>query len=134
MHEENRRTALAPEVERIGREIVDASIKIHRSLGAGLLESVYEECLLVELSQRGLKSLRQVRVPISYEGRKIGTDLRLDLLVEDAVIIEVKSVETLLPVHEAQLLTYMKLSGHRLGYLLNFNVVLMRDGITRLIR
>ncbi len=123
--------ALHPRVEEVARQIVDAAVVVHRALGPGLLESVYEECLAFELTRRGLKVESQVRVPIIYEGHRIAADLKLDLLVEDCVVVEVKAVEQMHPVFEAQLLTYLKLSGHRLGLLVNFNVPLMKDGITR---
>jgi len=117
--------------EQIATAIVDAAIKVHRTLGPGLLESVYERCLDHELRIRGLSVEHQRSFPITYEGLLLESALRLDLLVEDRVILELKSVESILPVHEAQLLTYMKLCGKRLGFLLNFNVPLMRDGIRR---
>lgn len=119
------------DVDVIAREIVDAAIKVHKTLGPGLLESVYEQCLMLELSKRGLKPQRQVSLPIVYDGTKLEAELRIDLLVNGLVIVEVKSVETLLPIHQSQLLTYLKLSGCRLGLLMNFNVPLLKDGIRR---
>ena len=136
-HQDTKNTKAAPrktlgEVEEnIASNIVDAAIKVHRALGPGLLESVYERCLDHELRMRGLRVEHQKLFPIIYEGLQLESALRIDLIVEDCVILELKSVETLLPVHEAQLLTYLKLSGKRLGFLLNFNVPLMRDGIRR---
>lgn len=120
-------------VDCVAREIVDAALKVHRTLGPGLLESVYETCLAYELTRRGLRVLRQVRVPIVYDGTKLDADLPIDLLVEDCVIVEVKSVEAMNPVFKAQALTYLKLTGHRLCLLINFNVELIKNGINRVI-
>lgn len=116
----------------IGRAVVDAALRVHRELGPGLLESVYERCLAYELERRGYEVARQVSVPIHYDGVRLDADLRLDLLISNAVIVEVKAVERELPVFRAQLLTYMKLTGIRLGFLMNFNVPLVKDGIRRL--
>lgn len=124
---------LPPETDRVAREIVDAAVEVHRALGPGLLESVYETCLEHELKRRDVEVRRQVQLPVEYKGAQIEAGLRLDLLVEDRVIVELKTVEALAPVHKAQVLTYLKLTGHRLGLLLNFNVSLMRDGIQRII-
>lgn len=125
--------ALPERVNELSRIAVDAALQVHRELGPGLLESVYEVCLCEELRSRGLRVGRQVKLPVHYRGQELDADLRVDLLVEDALIIELKSVETLLPIHEAQLLTYLKLTGHRLGLLINFNVPLIKEGIRRLI-
>ena len=125
---------LSPEMERIATQIVDAAFRVHTELGPGLLESIYEECLAHELAKRGLRVERQVAVPVFYDGVRVNADLRLDLLVEGQVIIEVKAVEKLIPVFEAQLLTYLKLSGKRLGFLVNFNVPVIKNGIKRIIR
>jgi len=114
------------------RAVVDASIKVHTGLGPGLLESVYEACLAHELRQRGLAVDRQIPLPVHYDGIVIEAGLRLALLVEQCVVVEIKAVETLLPVHTAQLLTYLKLGGYPLGLLLNFNVPHMKAGIKRL--
>jgi GxxExxY protein len=114
--------------------IVDAAYRVHSTLGPGLLESVYEQCLAYELECRALSARRQVPLPIVYRDISIEPGFRIDLEVEDRVIVEIKAVERILPVHEAQLLTYMKLSGLKLGLLLNFNVPLMKEGIRRLIR
>lgn len=117
----------------ISGAIVDCSIRVHRELGPGLLESVYEVCLMKELMSEGLTVRRQVALPVFYKGENIGLDFKIDLLVEDEVIVELKTVDSILPVHEAQLLTYLKLSEKRLGLLINFNVKLLKDGIKRMI-
>ena len=124
---------LSTKVEKIGEEVIDSSVKVHRAMGPGLLESVYEECMTHELSQRGLSVARQVILPICYDGHALESGLRLDLLVEELVVVELKSVEKLLPVHEAQLMTYLRLSGRRLGFLINFNMRLVKDGIKRMV-
>ena len=121
------------EINQVSGQIVDAAMKVHSALGPGLLESAYEACLLFELHKRGLKAAGQVQLPIVYEAVTIDAGYRLDLLVEDTVIVELKSVETVLPIHRAQLLSYLKLSGKKLGLLLNFNTEHLRDGITRLV-
>jgi GxxExxY protein len=125
---------LPPEIEAAATKVVDAAVSVHRSLGPGLLESVYEVCLEYELRNRGLRIERQVPLPVVYNGVQLDAGLRIDILVEDAIVLELKAVETLLPVHKAQLLTYLKLTGRRLGFLLNFNVALMKDGIDRKVR
>jgi len=119
------------ELNEISEKIIGAAIQVHSALGPGLLESTYEACLKYELHKRGLKVLSQVGLPVIYDGMKIDLGYRLDLLVEDAVIIELKAVTTVIPLHEAQLLSYLKLSGKHLGLLINFNVILLKDGITR---
>jgi len=124
---------VSSEVDATARAIVDAAVKGHKTLGPGLLESVYEACLYHELLQRGLRVERQVAVPIVYDGITLREGLRLDLLVNNLVICELKAVESLQPVHQAQLLTQLRLSGKRLGLLLNSNVALMKDGIRRLV-
>ncbi len=118
----------------IGRKIVDSAFAVHSTLGPGLLESVYEQCLAAELIAHDVRILRQVAVPLVYRDQRIDAGFRIDLLVEDSVIVEIKATEKTLPVHEAQLLTYLKLSGYRLGFLINFNVALIKDGIKRRIR
>ena len=107
---------------------------MHRALGPGLVESVYEACLCHELSQRGVAFERQVALPIMYREMRLESGLRIDLLVQEYVIVELKAVEKLIPLFDAQLLTYLKLSGKRLGLLMNFNVLLLKDGIKRLVR
>ena len=113
--------------EAIGRQIVDCAIRVHTALGAGLLESAYEACLAYELVKSGLEVRRQIQVPVQYENLQLDVGYRVDMLVNDRVIVELKAVEKLLPIHTAQLLTYLKLSKLRLGFLLNFNVPI-RDG------
>jgi GxxExxY protein len=119
--------------ERVVREVVDAGLKVHRALGPGLLEAAYEQCLAYELETRRLTVERQVPLPIVYEDLRLEGAYRLDLLVGRCVIVEVKAVEALSRLHEAQLLTYMRLSGHRLGLLMNFNVELLKQGLRRLV-
>lgn len=113
---------------------MDAGLKVHRTLGPGLLESVYEHCLAQELGQRGVALRRQVPLPVVYEGTRLDAGYRIDILVAEAIIVEVKAVEQSTRLYEAQLLTYLKLSGLRLGLLMNFNVELFRDGLKRLVR
>ena len=129
----SQRGPVSDAVNRVAKEVVDAAFKVHKALGPGLLESVYEACMDHELRKRGLKVVRQLALPVVYDGIQLDEALRLDLLVEDCVIVELKAVDELLPVHEAQILTYLKLCGHRLGFLLNFNVPLIKDGIRRMI-
>lgn len=112
-------------------QVVDAAMKVHSLLGPGLLEGAYEKCLVYELQQRGLRIENQVTLPVVYDNVRIDCGYRLDLLVEDVVIVEVKAVAALAPVHEAQLLTYLKLSGRKVGLLINFNVPYLKDGIKR---
>ncbi|MEZ4885738.1 MAG: GxxExxY protein [Chitinophagales bacterium] len=112
-------------------KIIEAAIEVHRELGAGLLESVYEHCLVSELRDRGFKVLSQVKLPVYYKGKKLNKEFFIDILVEDAIIVELKCVEALSAVHEVQLLTYLKLADKKLGLLLNFNVAVMKEGIKR---
>jgi GxxExxY protein len=111
--------------------IIAAAIEVHRALGPGLLESAYEECLCHELHLRGLSFNRQVDIPVSFKGLQLDCGYKLDLVIEDEVVVELKSVEKVLPIHQAQLLTYLKLSGKHVGLLMNFNVSLLTQGITR---
>lgn len=121
------------ELNEISGQVIAAAIEVHRQLGPGLLESAYECCLRYELQQRGVRVEQQVPVPVSYKGLELECGYRLDLLVEDRVIVELKAVESLLPIHEAQLLTYLKLYQRRLGLLINFNVPLLKNGVKRLV-
>jgi len=122
---------ISAEIEEVARQVVDGALQVHRTFGPGLLESVYEECLVHELWSRGLVCERQKPVPVTYRDHHIELGFRLDLLVEDAVIVELKAVEALLPLHEVQLYTYLKLMKKRLGLLINFNVPLIKQGIRR---
>ncbi|MDE2598355.1 MAG: GxxExxY protein [Rhodocyclaceae bacterium] len=119
--------------EELAAAVVDAAIKVHKALGPGLLESVYEACLAHELGLRGIPVKRQLVLPVTYEGMTLETGLRIDMLAGDCVIVELKSVDTLLPVHQSQLITYLKLSGLNLGLLINFNVRMLRDGLKRIV-
>ena len=121
-------------VEQIATKVMDAAFIVHRTLGPGLLESVYESCLCHELSKAGIAYQSQIAVPIIYDTTKIDGGLRLDVFVESQLICELKAVEKILPIHEAQLLTYLKLANVRLGLILNFNVSLLKDGIKRIVR
>jgi GxxExxY protein len=111
--------------------VIGAAMEVHRSLGPGLLESAYCECLCRELTLRGVSFVRERALPVEYKGVRLECGYRLDLLVANSVVVEVKAVEVLAPVHEAQLLTYLKLGGWRVGLLINFNVVVLKDGIRR---
>jgi len=126
------RKAIPEETNLVAQQIVDAAFAVHSTLGPGLLESIYEACLCHELTKRGLNFRRQLSLPVIYEDVKLDAGLRLDLVVADQVIVELKAVEKIQEVHKAQLLTYLKLTGHRLGLLINFNVPVIRKGITRL--
>ena len=117
--------------EQLTEAIIAAAIVVHRQMGPGLLESSYRVCLCHELTLRGIEFKSETPLPITYEGAKLDAGYRIDLLVADTVIVELKAIERVLPVHEAQLLTYMKLSGKRVGLLINFNVPLLKQGITR---
>ena len=114
-------------------KIIEAAMRVHTLLGPGLLERAYEACLLLELHKHGLKAERQVELPILYDGVRIDVGYRIDILVDDAVILELKAVEELLPIHQAQLLSYLKLSGKKVGLLINFNVEHLRDGLKRMV-
>jgi GxxExxY protein len=120
--------------ELVAKEVVDAAFQIHRALGPGLLESVYQACLGHELGRRGVEHRSQVALPIKYEGLIVDAGLRIDLLAANLVIVEIKAIEQILPVHRAQLLTYLKLAELRLGLLINFSVAVIRDGIRRIVR
>ncbi|MFO1041267.1 MAG: GxxExxY protein [Planctomycetaceae bacterium] len=120
------------ELNDITGQIVDAAMKVHTALGPGLLESAYQACLAYELRKRGLQVETEVELPVHYEGIRLDVGYRLDLLVESQVIVELKSVENVMPLHEAQLLSYLKLSGKKIGLLINFNVARLKNGIIRL--
>ena len=121
------------EHEFLAQQVVDSSFAVHSALGPGLLESVYEQCLAAELGIRNIPFSRQVSIPIVYKDVRIDAGFRMDLVVGGLLAVEIKAVEKSLPIHEAQLLTYLKLSGLRLGLLINFNVVLIKTGIRRLV-
>ena len=120
-------------VNDVARDIVDAAIKVHSILGAGLLENVYKLCLAQELVARGHSVRMEVSLPVEYQGVRLQLGYRIDMLVDELVIVETKAIDALHPVHDAQVITYLKFSGKRLGLLLNFNVTLMKDGIRRLV-
>jgi GxxExxY protein len=121
------------DVERIGKAVLDAAFKVHTALGPGLLESVYETCTAFEVRESGLRVATQFALPVIYRDIKMDAGLRPDMVVEDCVIVELKSVETMHPIFDAQLITYLKLTGIRLGFLINFNVVHLKDGIKRIV-
>jgi len=127
-----RRQEISSRENRAANIVVNAAFAVHWRLGPGLLESIYEKCLCHGIRKRGLSVQRQVFLPIEFEDLTINSGLRLDMLVDDCLVVEVKAVEVMLPVHRAQLLSYLRLSRHRLGLLINFNVELIRQGITRL--
>jgi GxxExxY protein len=116
----------------IGERVIGCALAVHKALGPGLLESAYEACLAHELAKAGLEVKRQLALPLVYDGMQIEAGYRLDLLVADLVVVEIKTVDALAAIHRAQLLSYLKLGGYRLGYLLNFNVRMLKDGVLRL--
>ncbi|MFC2151729.1 GxxExxY protein [Bacteroidota bacterium] len=117
----------------LSKEILDASIRVHKEMGPGLLESVYELCLTKEFNLRKIRTEQQVFLPLYYRGHELNKDFRIDLLIENEIILEVKAVEVLLPVHEAQIISYLKLADKRLGFLINFNVPLLKNGFRRFV-
>jgi len=127
------RDAIDPEINELARQVVDAVFQVHKALGPGLLESVYEACLCHELKKRHIPYQQQVSIPVIYDGVEIEAGLRLDLWVDKKLIVELKAVEQLHEVHKAQLITYLKLTGTRLGLLVNFNVPVIKQGIKRII-
>ena len=124
---------VSPDVERVGKAVLDAAFRVHTALGPGLLESVYETCTAFELTKSGLCARTQIALPVTYQGIKMDAGLRPDMIVEECVIVEFKSVETMHPIFEAQLITYLKLTEIRLGFLINFNVLHLKDGIKRIV-
>jgi GxxExxY protein len=120
------------ELNAITERIIGCAINVHSALGPGLLESTYEVCLIHELGKQEMKVRSQVALPVVYDGIRLDAGYRIDLLVEDQIIVELKAIDRLLPIHEAQLISYLKLSGKKIGLLINFNVRLLRDGIKRL--
>jgi GxxExxY protein len=133
MHgEHGERAPLPAGLNEIGTDVFAAALRVHRALGPGLLENVYEHCLAEELRQAGRHVSQQVGVPVEYGSVRLEVGYRIDLLVENAVVVEVKAVEALAPVHTAQVLTYLRFTSRRLGYLINFDTVLLKDGLRRL--
>lgn len=120
------------QVNLVSGAVVDSAIAVHSALGPGLLESTYEACLIYEVKKKGISVAQQVGLPVVYEGQRLEVGYRIDLLVDNLVIVEIKAIEALAPIHRAQLLSYLKLSGKPLGLLLNFNVVRMKEGIVRM--
>jgi len=129
----NQGIAIERQENDVSGKIIGAAIEVHKHLGPGLLESAYEECLCCELDLRGIEFKRQVPLPLNYKGLNLDCGYRLDLLVEDKIIVELKTVETIAPIHEAQMLTYLKVRDKRVGLIINFNVRLLVDGIKRLV-
>jgi len=127
------REGMGETLEGLAANVLDCAFSVHRGLGPGLLESVYEACLCHELSKRGILHHRQLVLPVHYDGVVVDAGLRLDVLVGNSLVVELKAIEALAPIHTAQVLTYLKLTGHSLGLLINFNVPLLRDGIRRVV-
>jgi len=121
------------ELNQLSKEILAAAITVHKEMGPGLLESVYELCLLKELQLRGIYAENQVPVPLFYKGKQLNKDFRIDILVEKEIVIELKAVDILLPVHDAQIISYLKLTNKKLGFLINFNVPLIKEGFNRFV-
>jgi GxxExxY protein len=119
--------------DEVSPQIIGMAINVHRYLGPGLLESAYEECLCAELTEVGMPYERQVRVPIVYKNARLDCGYRMDLLVDHRVVVEIKAIERLLPIHSAQLLTYLRLSGHKVGLLMNFHAVMLKNGLWRFV-
>ena len=122
-----------PELEKIASQVVDSAFKVHKAFGPGLLESAYEACLVHELKNRNYKVERQVAVPLFYEGETVDSAFRIDLLIQDQLIVELKAIEKTLAIHEAQIMTYLKITNRRLGLLINFNVSVLKNGVRRVV-
>jgi GxxExxY protein len=134
MHQGHEETGSLPAAtEQVGRAVLNAAFAVHKALGPGLLESVYEACLAEELRQAGLKVERQVGAPVAYGEVRMDVGYRLDLVVDRTVVIEIKSIDALASIHTAQVLTYLRFSGLRLGYLINFNTVMLKNGLRRIV-
>jgi len=127
------RDEISPRLNELAHLVVDSAFQVHQTLGAGLLESVYETCLCHELTKRGIPFQSQVSLPVVYDGLELDAGLRLDIWVDNSLIVELKAVEKIAPVHHAQLLTYLKLTNNRMGLLINFNTPLIKDGIKRVV-
>ena len=125
--------AIPEATEKIATSVIDAGFQVHAALGPGLLESAYEHCLAYELQQRSISVQRQLSLPVLYRGIQIEAGYRIDLLAGDAVVVEIKAIEAYLPIHLAQLMTYLRLSGCRVGFLMNFNVRLFKSGVKRVV-
>ena len=124
---------IEPELEKIASEVVGAAFNVHKAFGPGLLENAYEVCLVHDLIKSGIKVERQVAIPLVYDGEEVDVAFRVDILVEGKLLVELKAVERILPIHEAQIITYLKITGQRLGLLINFNVPLIKEGIKRIV-
>ena len=137
MGDENKRDGVisepSPEVDRLARDVIGAAIEVHRELGPGYHESIYEEAMAIELELRGMPFKRQLAMPVMYKGRPVGEG-RMDMLVADDLVVEYKTVESILPVHLAQVLSYLKVTRRRLGLLINFNVSVLKEGVKRVVR
>lgn len=120
-------------LNRLSKELLDAAIEVHREMGPGLLESVYEACLIEELKLRNIATTSQVELPLVYKGKKLSKEFRIDLLVEQEIVVELKTANQILPLHEAQIISYLKLAYKRLGFLINFNVPLLKQGFKRFV-
>jgi len=135
--DENKRDGVvsepSPEVDRLARDVIGAAIEVHRELGPGYHESIYEEAMAIELELRGMPFKRQLAMPVMYKGRPVG-ERRMDMLVADDLVVEYKTVESILPVHLAQVLSYLKVARRRLGLLINFNVSVLKEGVKRVVR
>jgi len=125
--------ALVVDLNALTHDIITAAIEVHRHLGPGLLESAYQECVCCELSKMGISFRREVALPLAYKGLKLDCSYRVDLLVEDSVIVELKAIEQVLPIHSSQLLTYLRAAHKQVGLLINFNVGVLKDGINRVV-
>ena len=121
------------EINKLSAKILDSAITVHKEMGPGLLESVYEQCLLKEFELRNIKAVNQLAIPLVYKGYELSKDYKIDILVENEIIIELKSVEIMLPVFEAQIISYLKLADKRLGFLINFNVPILKQGFKRFV-
>jgi len=132
-HEDAKLTVIDGDVERFAKDVLDSAFKVHHYFGSGMLESIYEKALCYELDKRDIKNVRQVEIPVFYDEEPLGTGFRADIIVEDKILIEAKACEKLLPVHRAQTLSYLRLANLPLGFLINFNVPVIKNGLVRII-